>query len=83
MTKKETSKLYNAIAKWDDTVTEDEVIEKFKVTDGTLRKMRREGRIKNFRYVTPSKTNNSERPGRKPVYSLIEITELFCPQLTA
>lgn len=83
MTKKEQSKLLSAIAKWDDTVTEDEVVEKFGVEKVTLQKMRRQGRIKNFRYVTPSKTGNENRPGRKPVYSLIEITELFCPQAIA
>jgi primosomal protein N' len=80
MTKKETSKLHTAIAKWDDTVTEKEVMEKFEVSDDTLRKMRKQGIIKTFRHVTPAKPGNAGRPGKKLVYSLIEITDLFCPQ---
>jgi hypothetical protein len=79
MSKKEQSKILTALSKWDDTVTEKEVMEKFDLTAWTLRKMRREGVIKNFRYVAPSKPDNKNRPGRKPVYSLTEITDLFCP----
>lgn len=79
MSKKEQAKLLTAIAKWDDTVTEKEVIEKFDLTQSTLRKMRREGVIKSFRYVAPSKPDHKGRPGKKPVYSLTEITDLFCP----
>jgi hypothetical protein len=65
--------------KWDDTVTEAQVMEKFGISQVTLRKLRREGTIKNFRYMMPSSTGNAERPGKKPVYSLTEVTELFSP----
>lgn len=65
--------------KWDDTITEDQVIEKLGFSKETLRRMRREGKIKNFRYMSPGTTGNPKRPGQKPVYSLKELTELFSP----
>lgn len=79
MTKKELTQLEEAQKKWADTVTEDEVMSKLGLSQETLRKMRRDGKIKNFRYATPSKTGNPGRPGRKPVYSLIELTQIFSP----
>jgi hypothetical protein len=81
MTKKQLQEIEHAKAIWADTVTEDEVVEKFGISKPTLRRMRSTGRITKFRYLTPSTTGNPERPGKKPVYSLIELTKLFCPTI--
>jgi hypothetical protein len=79
MTKKGEKLIEEARAKWDDTICERDVIAKFDVDAQFLRKLRREKKIRNYRYLAPSSTNNPNRPGRKVVYSLIELTQLFSP----
>ena len=79
MTTKELKEIERARLIWEDTIKEGDVIAKLGVSQEVLRKMRREGKIKNFRYITPSTTGNPLRPGRKPVYSLIELVQIFSP----
>lgn len=72
------SKAIDAKIKWDDTVSERDVINKFNISRETLQRMRREGKIRNYRHLSPSTTGNPDRPGKNPVYSIKELTEIFC-----
>ncbi|HEX8333506.1 MAG TPA: hypothetical protein VF622_12830 [Segetibacter sp.] len=71
-----------AKAKWNDLINEDEVVEKLRLSKPKLRRLRQQGVIKNFRYLNPSATGNPTRPGKNPVYSLVELVSLFVICLT-
>ena len=76
-----TQQLLAAKSKWDDIINEDDVVSKLGVSKPKLRRLRQQGIIKNFRYLFPSTTGNPTRPGKNPVYSLVELVELFSPTL--
>lgn len=64
---------------WEDMINENDVVAKLGVSKSTLRRMRRQGQIQNFRYLIPCANPHERCPGKKPVYSLKELTELFSP----
>ena len=78
---KEKELLEKAQAIWDDTISEKEVIKKLGVSYRTLKRMRKDGRIKKYRFVTPFKRGKPGRPGKNVVYSLSELVQIFCPTL--
>jgi hypothetical protein len=76
---KEKELLDKARTIWDDTIKEKDVVKKIGVSAKTLKLMRKDGRIKNYRYVMASQRDKCQKPKKIILYSLSELVEIFCP----